>query len=155
MRWNLALGALAASWGFIAVLVASVDLGAGPLAFWRLALAAATLGVAALVAGRIDLLSPAGRLPALTLLGVAQGAHWLLFFEAVDRGSVALAVLTFYAAPLLIALVAPLVLPEPLSATSARSGSSRSRSTRAGRVERRRPRPSQPGSAPPPRMPYS
>jgi drug/metabolite transporter (DMT)-like permease len=36
----------------------------------------------------------------------------LLFFEAVDRGSVALAVLTFYAAPLVIALVAPLVLPE-------------------------------------------
>ena len=117
MRWNLALGALAASWGFIAVLVASVDLGAGPLAFWRLALAAVTLAVAALVAGRTNMLSPAGRLPALTLLGVAQGAHWLLFFEAVDRGSVAVAVLTFYAAPLLIALVAPLVLPERLSAT--------------------------------------
>ena len=72
---------------------------------------------AALVAGRTNLLSPAGRLPALTLLGVAQGAHWLLFFEAVDRGSVAFAVLTFYAAPLLIALVAPLALPERLSAT--------------------------------------
>ena len=40
MRWNLALGALAASWGFIAVLVAAVDLGAEALAFWRLALAA-------------------------------------------------------------------------------------------------------------------
>jgi RarD protein len=117
VRWNAALGALAASWGFIAVLVASVGLGAGPLAFWRLALAAATLGVAALVAGRRELLSPAGRLRALMLLGVVQGAHWLLFFEAVDRGSVALAVLTFYAAPLLIALVAPLVLPERLSTT--------------------------------------
>jgi drug/metabolite transporter (DMT)-like permease len=46
---------------------------------------------------------------------VAQGAHWLLFFEAVEHGSVALAVLTFYAAPLVIALVAPLVLPERLS----------------------------------------
>jgi hypothetical protein len=31
MRWNAALGALAASWGFIAGLVASVDLGAGLL----------------------------------------------------------------------------------------------------------------------------
>ena len=37
MRWNLALGALAASWGFIAVLAASVELGAEALAFWRLA----------------------------------------------------------------------------------------------------------------------
>ena len=115
MRWNLALGGLAASWGFIAVLVASVELGAEALAFWRLVLAALTLGVAALVSGRAGLLAPHGRLGALVLLGVVQGAHWLLFFEAVEHGSVALAVLTFYAAPLVIALVAPLVLPERLS----------------------------------------
>jgi len=112
MRWNAALGALAASWGFIAVLVASVELGAGALAFWRLAFAAATLVLVALVTGRLGLLDPGERLGALVLLGIVQGAHWLLFFEAVDRGSVALAVLTFYAAPLVIALVAPLVLPE-------------------------------------------
>lgn len=112
MRWNAALGGLAASWGFIAVLAASVELGAAALAFWRLALAAVTLGFAAVVVGRADLLAPGGRLGALALLGIVQGAHWVLFFEAVDRGSVALAVLTFYAAPLVIALVAPLVLPE-------------------------------------------
>ena len=115
MRWNAALGGLAASWGFIAVLVASVDLGAEPLAFWRLALAALTLAFVAVAARRADLLLPRGRLGALTLLGVVQGIHWVLFFEAVDRGSVALAVLTFYAAPLLIALTAPAVLGERLS----------------------------------------
>jgi len=115
MRWNLALGGLAASWGFIAVIAASVDLGAEPLAFWRLALAAVTLALAALVGRRLDLLAPGGRLGALVLLGIAQGAHWLLFFEAVDHGSVAVAVLTFYAAPLFIALAAPLFLPEVLS----------------------------------------
>ncbi len=116
MRWNAALGALAASWGFIAVLAASVDLGAEALAFWRLALAAVTLAVVALASGHSSLLAPRGRLAALALLGVVQAVHWLLFFEAVEHGSVALAVLTFYAAPLVIALVAPLVLPEPLSA---------------------------------------
>jgi drug/metabolite transporter (DMT)-like permease len=115
MRWNAALGALAASWGLIAVLAASVDLGAESLAFWRLALAAVTLGAVAVAAGRASLLAPHGRLGALALLGVVQGAHWLLFFEAVDHGSVALAVLTFYAAPLVIALVAPIVLPERYS----------------------------------------
>lgn len=115
MRWNLALGGLAASWGLIAVLVASVDLGAEALAFWRLALAALTLGIVALASGRAGLLAPRGRLRALALLGLVQGAHWLLFFEAVEHGSVALAVLTFYAAPLVIALVAPLALPERLS----------------------------------------
>jgi drug/metabolite transporter (DMT)-like permease len=115
MRWNAALGALAASWGLIAVLAASVDLGAEALAFWRLALAALTLGAVAVGTGRASLLAPQGRLGALALLGVVQGAHWLLFFEAVDHGSVALAVLTFYAAPLVIALVAPIVLPERFS----------------------------------------
>ena len=116
MRWKLALGALTASWGFIAVLVAAVDLGAEPLAFWRLALAAGTLALGALVVGRPGLLSPGRRLPALALLGVVQGAHWLLFFLAVKHGSVALAVLTFYAAPLVLAAAAPLVLPERWSA---------------------------------------
>lgn len=115
MRWKLALGALTASWGFIAVLVAAVDLGAEALAFWRLALAAATLAAGALLL-RPRLLSPGARLPALVLLGAIQGAHWLLFFEAVKHGSVALAVLTFYAAPLVLAVVAPLVLPERWSA---------------------------------------
>ena len=115
MRWNLALGALAASWGLIAVLAASVELGAEALAFWRLALAAATLGVFALVVRRTGELRPRGRLAALALLGVVQGAHWLLFFEAVEHGSVALAVLTFYAAPLLIALSAPFALGERTS----------------------------------------
>jgi drug/metabolite transporter (DMT)-like permease len=116
MRWKLGLGALTASWGFIAVLVAAVDLGAEALAFWRLALAAVSLALGALVVGRPGLLAPRGRLPALALLGAVQGAHWLLFFEAVKHGSVALAVLTFYAAPLVLALVAPLVLPERWSA---------------------------------------
>ena len=112
MRWKLALGALTASWGFIAVLVAAVGLGAEALAFWRLALAAGTLAVGAVLVRRPTLLAPGRRLPALAVLGVVQGAHWLLFFEAVKHGSVALAVLTFYAAPLVLAVVAPLVLPE-------------------------------------------
>ena len=116
MRWKLALGALTASWGFIAVLVAAVDLGAEALAFWRLALAAGTLAVGAVLVRRPGLLAPGRRLPALALLGVVQGAHWLLFFEAVKHGSVALAVLTFYAAPIVLAVVAPLVLPERWSA---------------------------------------
>ena len=52
---------------------------------------------------------------ALVALGVVQGAHWLLFFEAVKLGSVALAVITFYLAPLFLAVLAPLTLPERLS----------------------------------------
>ena len=115
MRWNLALAGLATSWGLIAVLVAAVDLGAEALAFLRLALAALTLGLVALLVRRAATLRPDGRLPGLVVLGIVQGVHWLLFFEAVKLGSVALAMLTFYTAPLFLALLAPLVLPERLS----------------------------------------
>ncbi|MSO57706.1 MAG: DMT family transporter [Thermoleophilia bacterium] len=112
MRWTAALAALTASWGLIAVLVAAVSLDAEALAFWRLAIAAVTLAVVALLAGRLSLLRPAGHLGPLIALGVVQGAHWLFFFVCVKEGSVALAVLTFTAAPLLIALAAPLWLPD-------------------------------------------
>ena len=112
MRWNLLLALLAASWGTIAVLAAAVELGATSLAFARLAIAACTLAVVALAARRPGLLSPGAALGGLVALGVVQAAHWLLFFEAAKRGSVALAVLTFYAAPVLIAAAAPAVLGE-------------------------------------------
>jgi drug/metabolite transporter (DMT)-like permease len=113
MRWNLALAGLAASWGLVAILAAAVGLGAETLAFARLAIAAATLALVAVLARAS--IRPGRALPALALLGVAQGAHWLLFFEAVKLGSVALAVLTFYSAPILLAVFAPLFLPERLS----------------------------------------
>ena len=107
------------------------------LAFWRLALAAATLAVVALVGSRRGLLAPRGRLPALAALGAVQGAHWLLFFEAVKHGSVALAVLTFYAAPLVLAVVAPFVLPERWSPVVLALGVDRRRRHRPDRVRRR------------------
>jgi drug/metabolite transporter (DMT)-like permease len=106
------MAALAASWGLVAILVAAVDLGAPALTFGRLVLGAGTLAVVAIAARRLEALRPGRRLPSLVLLGVLQGVHWLLFFVAVKEGSVALAVLTFYSAPLLIALAAPAVLGE-------------------------------------------
>jgi drug/metabolite transporter (DMT)-like permease len=115
MRWNLALAGLATSWGLIAVLAGAVSLDAGPLAFSRLALAALTLAVVAAASGRLRLLRPGPYLLTLVALGIVQAAHWFLFFEAVKRGSVALAVLTFYTAPIFLAVLAPLFLPEPLS----------------------------------------
>src|SRR4051794_23411841 len=114
MRWNLGLAGLATAWGLIAVLAGAVEVGAAPLAFWRLALAAATLLVVA-AGGRLRLLRPGPHLATLVALGIVQAAHWWLFFEAVKRGSVALAVLTFYTAPLFLAVLAPLFLPERLS----------------------------------------
>lgn len=115
MRWNAGLAALAAAWGLVAVLAGAVGVDAGPLAFLRLALAALTLGAVAVFTRRVGALAPGPHLLALIALGIVQAAHWWLFFETVKRGSVALAVLTFYTAPIFLAVLAPLFLPERLS----------------------------------------
>jgi drug/metabolite transporter, DME family len=115
MRWNAGLAALAAAWGLVAVLAGAVEVDAGPLAFLRLALAALTLGAVAVVSRRVGTLAPGPHLRTLIALGIVQAAHWWLFFETVKRGSVALAVLTFYTAPIFLAVLALLFLPEKLS----------------------------------------
>ena len=48
----------------------------------------------------------------MLLVGAMLGAHWFLFFEAIKRSSVAVAVLTVYTAPLFLAVFAPMFLPE-------------------------------------------
>jgi len=52
----------------------------------------------------------------LALLGVADAANYVLFFAAVDRGPVQVAVLTHYLEPVVVAVLAPAVLREPLRA---------------------------------------
>jgi drug/metabolite transporter (DMT)-like permease len=49
---------------------------------------------------------------ALVIMGVADAINVALFFAAVERGPVAIAVLTHYLAPLLVALTAPWVTGE-------------------------------------------
>jgi drug/metabolite transporter (DMT)-like permease len=112
MRWNVAAAALSASAGFIAVIVDGLDLGAEALVFYRLALAAVTVVVVAALARRLDILRAPLLRGRLALLGAMLAAHWLFFFGTIKLSSVVVAVLTTYSAPLLVALVAPLVLPE-------------------------------------------
>jgi drug/metabolite transporter, DME family len=112
VRWNLAAAALSVSAGFIAVIVDGVELSAEALVFYRLVLAALTVAAAAALARRLDLLRAPARRGRVALLGAILGAHWLLFFGTIKLSSVAVAVLTTYTAPLLLAAVAPVLLPE-------------------------------------------
>src|SRR5919202_2344732 len=115
MRWNLSVAGLAASWGFIAVIVAHVRLPAQVLAFYRVSIAAATLLAALALLGRLPLAAlPEERLRT-GLVGAGLGAHWFLFFETIKLASVAVAVVTVYTAPIFLAVLAPLALPEPRS----------------------------------------
>lgn len=111
MRWNLSVAALAASWGLISVIVAGVDLAATTLVFFRLALAALTLGALALVTTRTLAVPPAVRVR-LVVVACILAVHWFLFFETIKLSSVAVAVLTVYTAPVFLAWLAPLLLPE-------------------------------------------
>lgn len=112
MRWNVSIAALAASWGVISLIVAGVDLDATVLVFWRLSLAALTVGAVSLALRRRALLRLPRPVGPVVLVGVVLAAHWFLFFETIKLASVAVAVLTVYTAPIFLSLLAPLVLPE-------------------------------------------
>jgi len=112
LRWKLAVATLATSWGLIAVIVRKIDLDAQVLAFYRLAFAAATLVLVAVALRRLVLLRLTRHRGGVLLIGVTLAAHWFLYFVTIKLSSVAVAVLMAYLAPIAIALLAPLVLPE-------------------------------------------
>jgi drug/metabolite transporter (DMT)-like permease len=106
------MAALAASWGFTSIIVAHVDLPAPVLVFLRTAIAAgAVVALLALTGHAGELRVPRHR-GAVALTGVTLALHWLLFFETIKLSSVAVALVTVYTGPVLLAFFAPLVLPE-------------------------------------------
>ena len=112
MRWNLLLVGVAASWGFVSVIAAAVELPAEVLVFWRCLLAAASLPVLLLALGRLASVRLDRHRVRVIALGVLLALHWFLFFAAVKRSSVAVAILTVYTAPIFVAVLAPRLLRE-------------------------------------------
>ena len=90
-------------------------LGPVPLAFLRLPSQPRRSRVVALASVRLHAPSPRPASPCSDRARDRSGCALVLFFEAVKRGSVALAVITFSAAPIFLAVLAPLFLPERLS----------------------------------------
>jgi drug/metabolite transporter (DMT)-like permease len=114
-RWNLVVAGIAASWGFVSVIVAGVDLPASALVFWRCIVAAVTVPVLVLVVRRTRLLAVGQRRPQVLGLAVLVALHWALFFQTLKLASVAVAILTVYTAPIFLAVLAPVLLPESRS----------------------------------------
>ena len=110
--WNVAVATIAASWGFVSVIVAGVDLDGEALVFWRCALAALALAMIMLVVGRREALVLRRRRFEVLGLGLLLALHWVLFFETIKEASVAVAILLVYTAPVFLAVLAPLLLPE-------------------------------------------
>ena len=69
-RWNLLVAGLAASWAFVSVIVAGVDLPASTLVFWRRVIAAITVPVLVLLVSRVRLLAVVERRNQLLGLGL-------------------------------------------------------------------------------------
>jgi drug/metabolite transporter (DMT)-like permease len=112
VRWNLLLASVAASWGFVSVIAAAVELRPEVLVFWRCLLAAASLPLLLLVLRRLSSLRLDRHRARIVVLGVLLALHWFLFFAAIKRSSVAVAILTVYTAPIFVAFLAPRLLRE-------------------------------------------
>jgi len=112
VRWNVAVAALSASFGFVSIIVAGIDLDAPVLVFYRCLFAVPAIALALLVTRRLFVLRRGRTLKAALILGTTLGVHWFLFFETIKLSSVAFALLAAYMAPIVVALLAPVVLPE-------------------------------------------
>jgi drug/metabolite transporter (DMT)-like permease len=112
VRWNVAVAALAASFGLVSIIVRGVELDAAVLVFFRCLFAVPAIGLALLLTRRLFVLGRGRTVRAALLLGTTLGAHWFLFFQTIKLSSVAFAVLAAYMAPIVVALLAPVVLPE-------------------------------------------
>jgi drug/metabolite transporter (DMT)-like permease len=112
VRWNVAVAGLSASFGIVSIIVRGVDLDAAVLVFFRCLFAVPAIALALLLTRRLFVLTRGRTLKAALLLGTTLGAHWFFFFETIKLSSVAFAVLAAYMAPIIVALLAPVVLPE-------------------------------------------
>jgi drug/metabolite transporter (DMT)-like permease len=97
------------------VIAAGVDLPAAALVFWRCAIAAVTVPALVLVVRRLPLLVVEQRRHQVMGLAFLVAVHWALLFETLKLASVAVAILTVYTAPIFLAVLAPLLLPEARS----------------------------------------
>jgi drug/metabolite transporter (DMT)-like permease len=113
---SLLIAGCALSWGFIGIIVRDVDLPAMVIVFFRVGLASASVILLQLAAGRRDLLRPPPR--EVIALGVLLAIHWSLYFAAIKQTSVASAVLITYAAPIFMALLAPVLIREHVPGVS-------------------------------------
>ena len=119
-RPDAVVAVVAAGWGTIGLVVREVDLSATAIVFARVGIGATALGLGLAVAGRRPGRPRSGPLltyaPARTL---AQGAllagHWVAMFAALQRAPIGTVLLTIYLAPVLVALVAPRLLGEPIT----------------------------------------
>lgn len=114
------------SLGILLIALAASSWGTWPLYTRGTALSGLTIGLLTMAVMslpapfvfRRDAFRDRGAVWWLAVVGLADAANVVLYFSALSRGPVVVAVLTHYLAPALVALTAPLLIAEPRSRRS-------------------------------------
>lgn len=105
--------------GTIGVFVRNINLPSGEIALYRAVLAVILIGIYLLskpsVLASLDRAALKKELPLLILSGIAVGINWILLFEAYKYTTVSVATLSYYFAPVLVTVLAPILFKERLT----------------------------------------
>src|SRR5687768_7771009 len=107
----LAVAAAATLWGLWAIFMRPSQVSGAQLSFLLFAVMAAP----SVFVTRRPVLRDRRSVWMMGVLGVSDAVNAVLYFEALRRGPIAVAVLTHYLAPMLVALAGPYVLGEARS----------------------------------------
>ena len=105
-----------AIFGTLAPFVRRISVASGEVALYRAAMAAVLIGGYLLVTKqKIDLRGIKKELVLLVISGMAMGMNWILLFEAYRYTTVSVATLSYYFAPVIVTLAAPVLFKEKLT----------------------------------------
>jgi len=104
-------------WGSIGLLVRGIDLPSMGIAFLRAVTASVFLGVLGIwMLNKDSKTAIINNIKPLMITGLAMGFNWLLLFQAYKYTTISNATLSYYFAPVFIAVLSPLVLGEKFTA---------------------------------------
>lgn len=102
--------------GTIGIFVRNIELNSGELALYRALLALLLLGGFLLCTRQKLSIKGLGKdLLLLLVSGVAMGINWILLFEAYKYTTVSMATLSYYFAPVIVTVLAPILFKEKLT----------------------------------------
>ncbi len=114
MKGYLKIIMAAIIWGSLGTVVRFIHLPTLVLVFYRVAFAAIAILVYITIGRKTETLAVGKRLYWIIAMGILLTINWTAFFFSVRLTSVANAVLITYTAPILVAILAPLILKEKL-----------------------------------------
>lgn len=102
--------------GTIGLFVRNIELGSSEIALYRAILAVILIGgFMAVSHQKPDFSAVKKELPLLMFSGIAVGINWILLFEAYKYTTVSVATLSYYFAPVIVTVLAPVLFHEKLT----------------------------------------